>query len=97
MKYFTKTAHGWIQLTIFAKSSILNVSQGDEYVSDYPEAFSIEAVTLNLSRIFLIWLVFYYRAEIFPLGAIKLYLKSVRTSPWRKRKDYTKVLWLFYW
>ena len=51
-----------MQSTIFAKSSILVVSLDSEYISDYPEAFPlllIEASTLNLSRIFLIWLVFY--------------------------------------
>ena len=32
---------GWIQSTIFAKSSILNVWVGSKYVSDYLGAFSI--------------------------------------------------------
>ena len=46
-----------------------NVSLGSEYILDY-SLLLIDAFTLNLSRIFLIWLVFYSRAEIFPLGAI---------------------------
>ena len=41
MKCFTKAVNDLIQSTIFAQSSILNVSLGGEYVSDYREAFSI--------------------------------------------------------
>ena len=41
MKCFTKTVNGLIQSTISAQISILNVSLGGEYVSDYPEAFFI--------------------------------------------------------
>ena len=41
MKCFPKIANGWAQSTIFAKSFILDVSLGSQYVSDYPEVFSI--------------------------------------------------------
>ena len=41
MKCFPKIVNSWIQSTIFAKSSILDISLGSEYVSDYPEALSI--------------------------------------------------------
>ena len=41
MKCFEKIVNGIIQSTIFAKSSILDVSLGSEYVSDYPDVFSI--------------------------------------------------------
>ena len=41
MKCFAKIVNGWIQSTIFVENSILDVSLGSEYVSDYPEAFSI--------------------------------------------------------
>ena len=34
MKLFEKTDNGWKLLTIVAKSSILDVWQGSEYVSD---------------------------------------------------------------
>ena len=52
-----------MQSTIFAKTSILDVWLDSEYVSDYIGGrfllLSIEAATLNLPRIFLIWWVFY--------------------------------------
>ena len=41
MKCFAKIVSGWIQSIIFAKTSILDVSPGSKYVSDYQEAFSI--------------------------------------------------------
>ena len=41
MKSSAKIAIGLIQSTIFEKSSITDVSLASEYVSDYPEAFSI--------------------------------------------------------
>ena len=41
MKCFAKIVNGLIQSTIFAECSILDASLGSEYVSDYPEAFSI--------------------------------------------------------
>ena len=42
MKCHAKIVNGsWIQATIFTKSSILDVSLGSEYASDYLEAFSI--------------------------------------------------------
>ena len=63
IKCFAKTVKGWIQSTIFEESSILDVLLGSEYVSDYPEAFSIiiniESSTLDLPWIFLIWLIVY--------------------------------------
>ena len=40
MKCFNEIVNGWIQSTIFAKSSILDVSLGSKYVSDYPDDFS---------------------------------------------------------
>ena len=76
-----------IHLTKFTKGSTLDVLLGSEYVSDYLRFFLllwIEAAILNLSRIFLISWVFYLsiQREIFPLSAIKLCSKPVRTSPW---------------
>ena len=41
MKCLAKIVNSWIQSTIFAESSILDVSLGSEYISDYLEAFSI--------------------------------------------------------
>ena len=41
MKCFAKIVNGWIQSTIFAESSILDISLSSEHVSDYLEAFSI--------------------------------------------------------
>ena len=41
MKGFAKIVNGWIQPTILAECSILDVSLGSEYVSDYPGAFYI--------------------------------------------------------
>ena len=63
MKCFAKIINGWIQSTIFVENSILDVSLGSEYVSDYQKLFLlqlIDASTLNLSWMFLIWLVFYF-------------------------------------
>ena len=41
MKCFAKIVNDWIQSKLFADSSILDVSLGFRYVSDYPEDFSI--------------------------------------------------------
>ena len=41
MKCFAKILIGWIQSLLFAESSILDVLLGSEYISDYPEVFSI--------------------------------------------------------
>ena len=41
MECFAKIVHGWIQSTIFAISSILDVLLGSEYVSDYLGVFYI--------------------------------------------------------
>ena len=37
MKFFTKIVNGFQTLTIFAKSSIVNIWQGSEYVSGYSQ------------------------------------------------------------
>ena len=41
MECFAKIVNGWVQSTIFAKSFILNLLLGSEYVSDYLGVFSI--------------------------------------------------------
>ena len=41
VKCFAKMVTGWTQITIFAKTFILDVWLDSEYVSDYPGAFSI--------------------------------------------------------
>ena len=53
--------YDWIQLTIFAKSSFLDVCVRSEYAFDYPGAFFlllIEASTLDLPRIIAVWWIF---------------------------------------
>ena len=101
MKYSAKIVNGWIQSTIFAEKSILDVSLGSEYVSDYPEALSIIInwqFNFEFSWMFLIWLVFYLSisSRRFPWVTIKLCLKPVRTSPWRTRKAFTYLLFFLF-
>ena len=62
MKCFAKIVNGWIQSTIFRESSILDISLGSDYVSDYSEAFAViinSGFHFESLWIFLIWLVFY--------------------------------------
>ena len=40
IKHFTKIVHSWIPLTIFAKTFVLEIWLGYEFVSDYPGFFS---------------------------------------------------------
>ena len=89
MKCFVKIVNGWIQATIFAKRSILDVLLCSEYISDYLGVSSIitkwtchfesSKNPSNLTSI-----IFNYLEQKFPL-AIKLCSKSVRTSLWRTR------------
>ena len=55
MERFTKIANGWILLTVFEKSSILEVWVGSEYVSHYQVVFSliiIEAARLSPKNLY---------------------------------------------
>ena len=88
IKCFVEIVNDWMQSTIFAKSSILDVLLAFAYVSDYLEEFSINInwgfhleTFRNFSNLFSILLVLSIWRRHFPVRCNKVQKQSFTDIP----------------